>query len=131
MALLSLLEVSKTYLAGRPLLDHVSLVVRENDRIGLIGPNGSGKSTLLRMLSGLESPDGGERVARRGLRIGHLEQEPQLEQGLRLALSGAEIRIPPLRDRLGHIDAFAASTLAEWCGARGEQPRSISAEANP
>ena len=78
MSLVTLTEVAKTYHAGKPLFSGVSLVVREEDRIGLIGPNGSGKSTLLAMLAGLETPDEGERVVRRGLRIGYLEQEPEL-----------------------------------------------------
>ncbi len=77
MALLSLVDVSKAFDAERPLFDGVSFVVREGDRIGLIGPNGSGKSTLLKLLTGAEEPDRGERVARRGIKIGHLEQEPR------------------------------------------------------
>ncbi|MEZ5979511.1 MAG: ATP-binding cassette domain-containing protein [Planctomycetota bacterium] len=77
MALLALRGVAKAYDAERRLLDHVDLVVRDDDRIGLIGPNGSGKSTLLGMLLGEVVPDEGERVVRRGLRVGHLEQEPR------------------------------------------------------
>ncbi|RMH03320.1 MAG: ATP-binding cassette domain-containing protein [Planctomycetota bacterium] len=78
MALITLTGVSKAYDPRRPLLERIDLVVGEEDRIGLIGPNGHGKSTLLRILAGREQPDAGERVARRGLRIGFLEQEPVL-----------------------------------------------------
>jgi len=115
MALLSLLDVSKSYDAERRLLDEVTFVVREDDRIGLIGPNGAGKSTLLRLLTGQERPDRGERVVRRGLRIGHLEQEPRFEPGSTVRAivhAGLEGRA----DLLGEIDevhhALAAPGLA-------------------
>ena len=78
MALITLSDVAKAYDEKRPLFNDVSLVVGSSDRIGLIGPNGAGKSTLLRMLAGIETPDKGTRVCRRGLRVGFLEQEPQL-----------------------------------------------------
>jgi ATPase subunit of ABC transporter with duplicated ATPase domains len=115
MALLSLLEVSKAYDAERPLLEGVSFVVREDDRIGLIGPNGAGKSTLLRLLTGQEKPDQGERVIRRGLRIGHLEQEPHFapEATVREIVHGG---MEGRADLLGEIDdvhhALAAPGLA-------------------
>jgi len=79
MALLTLTDVAKTYDANRPLFAGVSLTVHDKDRIGLIGPNGAGKSTLLRILAGIERPDAGERVLRRGTRVGFLEQEPSFE----------------------------------------------------
>jgi len=96
MALLTLTDVAKTYDANRPLFAGVSLTVRDEDRIGLIGPNGAGKSTLLRILAGLELPDTGERVMRRGTRVGFLEQEPSFEPGhtvrevVRAALEGRD-----------------------------------------
>ena len=68
------------------LLYQVSLSVGDGERIGLLGPNGSGKSTLLRILAGLEPPDAGERVVKRGLRLGYLEQEPALDPELRARL---------------------------------------------
>jgi len=42
--------------------DNLTLHIERGDRIALVGPNGVGKSTLMRMLSGEETPDGGERV---------------------------------------------------------------------
>lgn len=77
MALLTLTEIRKNYDENRPLLRGVSLVVGDSDRIGLIGPNGAGKSTLLKIMAGLELADDGERITRRGLQIGYLEQEPR------------------------------------------------------
>ena len=43
-------------------LDHVSLSLREGDRVGIIGHNGAGKSTLLRFLAGIYPPTSGKRI---------------------------------------------------------------------
>ncbi len=81
MALLNLEEIHITY-GSRHLLDGVSMIVDEGDRIGMVGANGSGKSTLLRLLAAAETPDDGKRSQLRGLRIGYLEQEPVLDPKL-------------------------------------------------
>ncbi|HEB54283.1 MAG TPA: ABC-F family ATP-binding cassette domain-containing protein, partial [bacterium] len=89
MALLTLKDVHVT-VGDRHLLDAVSLVVDEGQRIGLLGQNGSGKSTLLRILAGVLEPDRGERTQKRGLRLGYLPQEPELpaEAGAHAAVVG-------------------------------------------
>ncbi|MBW3671662.1 MAG: ATP-binding cassette domain-containing protein, partial [Acidobacteria bacterium] len=48
-------------------------------KIGVLGPNGSGKSTLLRILAGKDTNINGEVVLSPGYTIGHLEQEPELD----------------------------------------------------
>ena len=40
-------------------LDGVSFIINDGERVGLIGPNGAGKSTLLRCAIGQEQPDSG------------------------------------------------------------------------
>ncbi|MGH9893236.1 MAG: energy-dependent translational throttle protein EttA, partial [bacterium] len=47
----------------------------------VIGANGSGKSTLLRIMAGMDRDFLGEAFPAKGLRIGHLPQEPQLDAG--------------------------------------------------
>ena len=95
MALLAVEGVTKTY-DGRTFLRGVDLVLGEGERVGLIGPNGSGKSTLMRILAGLEPPDSGTRTLRRELRLGYLEQAPELDPELtvraaaRLGIAGRE-----------------------------------------
>ena len=54
-------HVRKSYGTTRVFGD-VTLHIERGDRIALVGPNGVGKSTLMRMLSGVETPDAGERI---------------------------------------------------------------------
>src|SRR5713101_6746097 len=79
--LLSCEAVSKAY-GTRSLFEELSFGLFEGDQVGLVGPNGSGKSTLLKILAGLETPDGGTRSARGGIRVGYVPQDPVLPSGL-------------------------------------------------
>jgi ATP-binding cassette subfamily F protein uup len=73
-------ELGKSF-SARPLFEGVCFTLAEGERVGLIGPNGAGKTTLLRILAGVDSPDQGELVVRRGLRVGHLAQVPTFAPG--------------------------------------------------
>ncbi|QIN83781.1 ATP-binding cassette domain-containing protein [Rubrobacter tropicus] len=78
MTLVGVRSVDKFY-GGRAVLRGLEISVPEGARIGLVGGNGAGKSTLLRLLAGLEEPDGGEVVRRRGLRAAFLPQRVAAE----------------------------------------------------
>ncbi len=41
-------------------LDHVTLTVKEGERVAVIGHNGAGKSTLLKVIAGIYKPSGGK-----------------------------------------------------------------------
>jgi ATP-binding cassette, subfamily F, member 3 len=73
------------------ILDGVSLSIEAVDRIGLVGRNGTGKSTLLRVLAGLLKPDSGSVSSQRGVRVGYLRQDPNLDpdETLKDAAEGA------------------------------------------
>ncbi len=61
------------------ILNKASLSIHEGDRIGLVGRNGSGKSTFLKIISGILNPDKGEVVKRKGLLVGYLPQDFNLD----------------------------------------------------
>ena len=64
------------------LLESVTLSVAPGEKVGLVGRNGSGKTSLLRILAGHQEADAGEIARRRGLRIGYLPQEFELDPKL-------------------------------------------------
>lgn len=74
-------NVSKSY-GVRPLFSGITFGVGEGERLGLIGPNGAGKSTLLQILAGIDGPDDGEVVMRRGLTVGLVPQVDHFADGL-------------------------------------------------
>lgn len=59
---------------SRELFSDLSFGISEGEKLGLIGPNGSGKSTLLRLLAGIDQPDSGDIVVRKGLQRSYLSQ---------------------------------------------------------
>ena len=77
----SMIGVSKYY-DKRPVLQDISLSYFYGAKIGVLGLNGSGKSSLLRILAGIDKEFVGETVFSRGLTVGLLEQEPQLDDSL-------------------------------------------------
>ena len=77
-ALLSANEIRLAY-SYQTLLDGVTLAVSAGEKVGLVGRNGCGKTSLLKILTGSQSADSGEISIRRGLRIGYLPQEFELD----------------------------------------------------
>src|SRR5437016_13776008 len=58
--IISIRNVSKRFPGGVTAVDNVSFDIAQNEFFALLGPSGCGKTTLLRMISGLETPSGGE-----------------------------------------------------------------------
>ena len=75
MALVSLNAVRKSF-GSRTVLDGLDFAIEPRARVGVIGANGSGKSTMLRLIAGLEEPDAGTSVRRRGIVVSFLPQHP-------------------------------------------------------
>lgn len=80
MIAVNLDRVTITYIS-EPVFEDLSWEIRDDRVVGLVGPNGCGKSTLLRLIAGELTSDTGFAVRRKGLTIGYLHQEPQLEPG--------------------------------------------------
>ncbi|HEX5533648.1 MAG TPA: ABC-F family ATP-binding cassette domain-containing protein [Actinomycetales bacterium] len=68
--------------AGRTILDSISLGLDDGARVGVVGRNGDGKSTLLRVLAARQEPDAGRITHSRGLRVGVLTQHDDPGHGL-------------------------------------------------
>ncbi len=75
MNILSAQNLAKKH-GDQSLFEGLTLGLNAGEKLGVIGRNGQGKSTLVRVLAGLEEPDSGEVVHKRGLRIAYMEQNP-------------------------------------------------------
>jgi ATP-binding cassette, subfamily F, member 3 len=62
------------------ILDSVTGALAAGERVGLVGANGAGKTTLLRIAAGLDEPDAGGVHRKRGLQLGFLAQEANLDR---------------------------------------------------
>ena len=72
--------VNKTYDGGKQVLKDVTLSFMPTAKIAIIGVNGAGKSTLMKIMAGLDKDFTGEAWAAEGIKVGYLEQEPQLDE---------------------------------------------------
>ncbi len=75
-------NLAKTFPGGREILKGITLSFLPDAKIGVVGINGAGKSTLLKIMAGIDKDFGGEAWAANGVRVGYLEQEPQLDPEL-------------------------------------------------
>ncbi len=140
----------RVVLAGRRVLDDVSLSLPAGRWTAIVGPNGAGKSTLLSVLAGLRRPDngtvlvGGERIdtlaaRERARRIAWLAQQGEADGDLAVRDIVALGRLPhqglfgtPDAEDRRAVDlaleatgatAFAARRLGELSG--GERQRAL------
>src|ERR671922_2270885 len=74
-------DLRKVVPPKREILRGIYLSFFHGAKIGVLGANGAGKSSLLRIMAGVDKDFLGEAFAADGLRIGYLEQEPQLDPG--------------------------------------------------
>src|SRR4051794_31951582 len=65
--------------APKPVLNNINLQFYPDAKIAIIGPNGSGKSTLMKIMAGRDTEYVGEAWPGEHIRVGYLEQEPQLD----------------------------------------------------
>jgi ATP-binding cassette protein, ChvD family len=76
----SMYRVGKSFPPHRQVLKDISLSFFLGAKIGIIGLNGSGKSTLLKIIAGMEKEYQGEVTFLPGYSVGHLSQDPLLEE---------------------------------------------------
>ncbi|CAM9232311.1 unnamed protein product, partial [Discosporangium mesarthrocarpum] len=84
-------------IGDRTILDGITLSFLPGAKIGVLGANGAGKSTLLRIMAGVDDDVLGEAKPAKGLRVGYLPQEPELD---------------PEKDVLGNVEEGVAEIRA-------------------
>jgi ATP-binding cassette ChvD family protein len=72
-------KLSKAYPGGKQVLKDINLSFYPGAKIGVVGLNGSGKSTLLKIMAGVTDDFLGEARPADGIKVGYLEQEPELD----------------------------------------------------
>ena len=73
-------RVAKLVPPKRYILRDISLSFFPGAKIGVLGLNGSGKSTLLKIMAGLDTEIDGEARPQKGIKVGFLPQEPELDE---------------------------------------------------
>ena len=72
-------NLTKVFPGGKELFKGITLSFLPGAKIGVLGVNGAGKSTLLKIMAGVDKDFNGEAWAADGVKVGYLEQEPQLD----------------------------------------------------
>ncbi len=99
----SMNRVSKVVPPKKTILKDISLSFFPGAKIGVLGLNGSGKSTLLRIMAGLDNDIEGEAIPLKGINIGYLPQEPQLDESLDVK-GNVELGIKEIKQILNRFD---------------------------
>jgi ATP-binding cassette ChvD family protein len=101
-------RVGKIVPPKRVILRDISLSFFPGAKIGVLGLNGSGKSTLLRIMAGVDKEFEGEARPQPGIKIGFLQQEPQLDP-TKDVRGNVEVAVAHIKDALARLDAVYAA----------------------
>jgi ATP-binding cassette subfamily F protein uup len=75
---LSVENISKSY-GERILFKNISFGINEGQKIGFVAKNGTGKTSILNIIAGVDTPDTGNVVSRKNVKISYLSQDPKLD----------------------------------------------------
>ena len=104
----SMNRVSKIVPPKKHILKDISLSFFPGAKIGVLGLNGSGKSTLLRIMAGIDTEIEGEAIPLKGIKIGYLAQEPELDPG-KTVRENIEEAVAEVKEALAQLDAVYAA----------------------
>ena len=104
----SMNRVGKIVPPKKYILKDISLSFFPGAKIGVLGLNGSGKSTLLRIMAGIDKEIEGEAIPLKGINIGYLPQEPQLDPN-KTVRGNIEEAVQHIKDALAKLDAVYAA----------------------
>ena len=109
----SMNRVGKIVPPKKYILKDISLSFFPGAKIGVLGLNGSGKSTLLRIMAGIDKEIEGEAIPLKGIKIGYLPQEPQLDPN-KTVRGNVEESVAEIKAVLEQLDAvYAAYALPD------------------
>ena len=104
----SMNRVGKIVPPKKYILKDISLSFFPGAKIGVLGLNGSGKSTLLRIMAGIDKEIEGEAIPQKGINIGYLPQEPQLDPA-KTVRGNVEEAVAEIKNALAQLDAVYAA----------------------
>ncbi len=108
----SMNRVGKIIPPKKYILKDISLSFFPGAKIGVLGLNGSGKSTLLKIMAGLDKEIEGEAIPLKGINIGYLAQEPQLDPN-KTVRGNVEEAVAEVKLALQQLDEVYAAYAAE------------------
>lgn len=88
---------------NKDILKGIYLSFLPGAKIGVLGSNGAGKSTLLKIMAGVDTDFAGEAFPAKGLKIGYLAQEPQLDE-TKTVLENVEEAVKETKDLLKRFE---------------------------
>lgn len=97
-------NVRKAY-PGKEVIKDLTLAFIPGAKIGVLGLNGAGKSTLLKIMAGVDTEYTGEAGPGKGITVGYLPQEPQLDE-TKTVKENVEEGLAEIRDLLKRFDAI-------------------------
>ena len=108
----SMNRVGKIVPPKKYILKDIWLSFYPGAKIGVLGLNGSGKSTLLRIMAGLDTEIEGEAIPLKGIKIGYLSQEPQLDP-TKTVRGNIEEAVVEIKEALAQLDQVYLDYAAE------------------
>ena len=81
MNYLSVENISKSY-GERILFEDISFGINKDQKVAFVAKNGSGKTSILNIIAGLDIPDSGQVVCRKGISIAYLAQKDEIDPKL-------------------------------------------------
>ncbi len=99
--------VGKVHPPDKVVLRDIWLSFYPGAKIGVLGANGAGKTSLLRIMAGVDTEHLGEAQPAKGIRIGYVEQEPQLDPEKDVK-GNIEEGLAEVRDLLNRFEEISA-----------------------
>ncbi len=81
MNYLTVENIAKAY-GERVLFENISFGINKDQKVAFVAKNGTGKTSILNIIAGLDTPDTGQVVSRKGIDIAYLAQKQNFDPNL-------------------------------------------------